>query len=84
MLTFKYDYVGDYNECEFVSGMIPANGVYENAFIVDSAAAFTQAAAGTVLNARAIKTEGTSKPRVFLGSATKIEELTGYTTIADR
>ena len=82
MLSFKYDTIGDHPECQYVRGVIPTNGVYQNAYVANATAAFSSAAAGTVLNARAIKPE-TGTARVFLGSATKIEELTS-SGITDR
>jgi hypothetical protein len=56
--------------------------VYKFAYAVDPTPAFSSAAAGTVLNARAVKPE-TGNARLFLGSATKIEELTS-SGITDR
>jgi hypothetical protein len=82
MLSFKYDTIGDHPECQYVRGVIPTNGVYQNAYAADATPAFSSAAAGTVLNARAIKPE-TGTARLFLGSATKIEELTS-SGITDR
>jgi len=82
MLSFKYDTIGDHPECQYVQGVIPTNGMYKFAYAVDPTPAFSSAAAGTVLNARSIKPE-TGKARVFLGSATKIEELTS-SGITDR
>jgi len=91
MLKFQYDIVGDDGECQWVRGLIPTNGVYQTAYsagakpdgIADPAFLNVAAAAGTVLNARAIKPE-TGTARLFLGSATKIEEITNSSTIVDR
>lgn len=82
MLSFKYDTIGDHPECQLVRGVIPTNGVYKFAYASDPIPAFSGTAAGTVLNARAVKPE-TGTARVFLGSATKIEELTS-SGITDR
>lgn len=82
MLTFKYDSIGEGPELQWARGVIPINGVYQSAYACDDFAAFSNAAAGTVLNARAIKPE-TGTARVFVGSATKIEELTSG-AITDR
>lgn len=82
MLSFKYDTIGDHPECQYVRGVIPTNGVYQCAYAADPTPAFSSAASATVLNARSIKPE-TGNPRLFLGSATKIEELTS-SGITDR
>lgn len=81
-MRFQYDTIGEtYDACQFVQGMIPTNGVYRTSYAAELSALST-AAAGTVLGARSVKPD-TGNARVFLGSGTKIEEITA-TGITDR
>lgn len=81
MLDYRSDFVGgSIEQLQTASGMLPVNGVYRVA--LGAASAFGLTAAGTVLNARAVKNDS-GTVRLFLGSATKIEEITS-TSIVDR
>lgn len=80
-MRFVYDTIGNtYEDCQWVRGVIPNNGVYRTAFTAEPTAV-GGTAAGTVLGARAVKPDS-GNARVFVGSASKIEEL-GSGTIQD-
>lgn len=82
MLTYQPDFVGETPEVLAVArGVIPINGSYMTSFVAQ-ATAFTTAANGTVIGARAVKNDGGTN-RLFVGSATKIQEYTS-TGVTDR
>lgn len=94
MLTYQPDIVGETPEVLAVArGVIPINGAYMTSFVAQ-ATAFTTAANGNVIGARAVKNDGGTN-RLFVGSDTKIQEYTsagvtdrsksgGYTNTAKR
>lgn len=73
-MRFIYDTIGNtYDACQVVRGAIPSNGVYRTAFTAEETS-IGGTAAGTVLGARSVRPDS-GDARVFVGSATKIEEL---------
>lgn len=94
MLTYQPDIVGETPEVlAEARGVIPINGSYMTSYVAQ-ATAFTTAANGTVIGARAIKNDGGTN-RLFAGSSAKIQEYTssgvtdrsksgGYTSTAKR
>lgn len=82
MLDYRSDFIGSsIQQLQTASGVIPVNGVYRVAFGAGSA--FTVTAVNAVLGARAVKNDS-GTVRLFLGSVTNIEEVTGSGTIIDR
>lgn len=82
MLSLQADVIGDSIEkLQVAEGVIPTNGVMLSAHYPELTDLST-AASGTVIGARAVKNDS-GTVRVFVGSATKIEELTSA-TITDR